>query len=140
MALSQAIAGCATQVRQEPCFALQQDGRVAFTRVTHKGWYWNPSPHEADLGQLVIRRSESGVVWALVQQPSAPQIKAITFGEVPPGYSQWFPELGKPAPLNVGDVYELTCGLGRGAFVVRPNGVDNLDPERVPLGYTTNPG
>src|SRR5262249_53595789 len=135
-----AIAGCATPVRQEPCFALQQEGRVAFTRVTHKGWYWNASPREDDLGQLVVRRSDSGVVWALVEQPSAPHTKEITYGEVPPGYSQWFPEVGPPPPLEVGDVYELTCGLGRGAFVVTPTGIDNLDLARVPQGQPPNPG
>lgn len=140
LALAQAVAGCATQVRQEPCFALQRGGRVAFTRVTHSGWYWNVSPHEDDLGQLVVRRGDSGVVWALLEQPSSPGTKAITYGEVPPGYSQWFPGLGPPAPLRVGDVYELTCGLGRGAFVLTPTGVDNLDPDRIPPGPTGQPG
>ena len=140
LALTQGAGGCAPTVRQEPCYALQQEGRVAFTRVTHKGWYWNASPHETDLGQLVVRRRESGVVWALVEGPSAPRTKAITYGEVPPGYSQWFPEFGTPAPLQVGDVYELTCGLGRGAFQVTPTGVDNLDPDRLPPIPSGTPG
>jgi hypothetical protein len=114
------------------CVVSKAGGEVIFTRLSHRAWSWDlGAPARTTIPELEVRRVGFRFVWGIQANNADSLVETVAYGRLPTGYSQSFPDSGDPAPLEVGEAYEMTCGLGEGAFAVTASGIENLDPGRV---------
>jgi len=69
-------------------------------------------------------------VWGVRANDAHTQlVDVMVYGHVPPGYSQYVPEVGSPEPLRAGKVYDVTCAKGTAAFLVTATGIEKLSAD-----------
>ncbi len=112
------------------CRAERAKGQYRFTARYADLVKSRPRESSGEIWGVEVRRAtDEGVefVWGVRWEHGNP-VKVLTYGEIPPGYSQYFPDRGAPHSLRQGEEYELTCGPGRGRFRITGAGVENIPP------------
>jgi hypothetical protein len=119
-------AGCARSVRDPMpvCYAAIVGDTYAFSRRLA---FAKPN---LPIGELEVRKISGGspaFLWR-IELRTGPAVDAVTYGQVPSGYTQILPATGAPPVFQQGEEYELTCDNGLGRFVISPEGAKNLGP------------
>ena len=82
-----------------PTFKLSGNGNLAFLAVT------DDSPNK-------VEKRSSQILWKIIPQSGKSeigQLPPITYGKVPPGFTQEIPKLGAPPPLIAERFYQVSA-------------------------------